>query len=468
MPDATLDGDRVGGATGPAADRVPSPSGATAREVERLLAAEPDVPGLRLLLDAEALAGWAAATGAHPLADGRYAVRYLRWKPGAGGVARLVPAERALPEVFLAVWHTGAAAKLAKGVGRAGRHAVHVDPDRLALVARAAGDRDLPGLRLVAPAAGDEVPARPGRDVRRALRGRTSLRPLAWKPGRRWVGRASSPDGALDPVVVRAYRPADLGRAVEGWRTVAGPPGPPGAAGRVRAPRPLAVDARRGLLVTEHLPGVPLDRLLAVGDARVEGALAAAGAVLADLHRLGPPRPPAQPADPLAAEIAAVRAAGRMLRRLRPDVLDATAGRTSGATLVDDVVRGLLRGGSGPLGPVHGDLSADQILVDARGRVSVLDLDEAGRGPLVADVADLAASWLVEAPAAADDRLGRLLDGYAARGGSWPDPDALRPWLAARLLRRAVAPFRTGSPTWAEQTDELLRRVRGVLDRGQR
>ncbi|HVL83576.1 MAG TPA: hypothetical protein VM367_04670 [Pseudonocardia sp.] len=95
---------------------------------------------------------------------------------------------------------------------------------------------------------------------------------------------------------------------------------------------------------------------------------------------------------------------------------------------------------------VHGDLSADQVLLRADGTVALLDLDRAARGPAAWDgatweAAELAAGTALPAPVRA--------------------PALLR---AAALVQRAPEPFRRMRPGWPALTAALVTGAERALE----
>lgn len=442
---------------GPGTPRQPWP------EVGRLLAAEPHVPGLPLLLDDGALRSWLQER----MQDRRAVPSdvtlrpYLRWKPGAGGVAR-VDLGPGTGELFLAVWHRGSEDKLRKTVERGGPDCVVVDEGRMAVLAGPGADRDLPGLVRLRRRGGATLLRRlhpvdddAARRLRRAA-GAGDPVTLAWKPQRRWVGRAGAEeatDGGGAPqvtpaVVLRAQRPDAARASAQGYRTVRSVLG--GA-----APRLLGTDLRRGLLAVEHLTGTTLDR--SVDDDRAEAAATAAGALLARLHSAEPRRPAGGPGAggrPTPDERDLVRTAAAQLALLVPD-----AGSGAVAELV---LASLDRLGRQPQVLVHGDLSADQVLVRPDGRVALLDLDEARRGEAAGDLAGAAAAWWLDDPRRAGVLVAALHTGYAA-AGTLPAADVLRVRTAAHLLRRAAEPFRLGAVDWPGAVRSRVSAARDVL-----
>jgi len=425
-------------------------------EVERLLAADPAVPGLRLLLDDDALGAWVARRlGPGSSVHGARRT-YLRWKPGSGGVARVRLGGPAEAQVFLAVWHPDSAAKLDKTVDCGGADVVAVDLDALAVLALPRADRHLPALgRLLAPGVGAAVDRLRVSDaaarqlLRRAVAAPGAVRTLAWKPQRRWVGTVGSE--ACAQVVLRAYRPSATEGVLGRYRAVS-------LAVGEQSPQVLGSNLRRGLVAVEHLPGLTLDRLPSPDTtADSDVVVRATGQLVARLHAGAAPARGQVPELRVQDECAAVEAAAVTLDLLAP---------RSGARLVaDKLLRRLRRLPEAPERLLHGDLSPDQVVVRADGGVGLIDLDEAVRGPAGYDLAGVAASWALLRPALAAGLVEQLLDGYGERLDV-PDLEVMRVRTAAHLLRRAPEPFRSGSPTWPVQVRQAVGMAAEVLADG--
>jgi hypothetical protein len=441
--------------------------------VAHLLRSDPDVPGLALLLDDAALATWLQARLGRPLVGVRR--RYLRWKPGAGGVAR-VDLGPGAGEAFLAVWHRDAAAKLAKTVQRGGRAVLAVDEQALAVLARPSADRDLPGLaRLQARGAAGVARRLDATDdsAHRLLRHvGTGARTLAWKPQRRWVGLLAGPQPrGHHGVVLRAYRPGAAEGAAAAYRSVHEAVGD-------SAPRLLGTDLRHGLLAVEHVPGRTLDAWPATlagagagggaGDGPRPGPVVRAGVLLAELHTAGP-LPAGRTDGPVARsaqgpglldvdeECRRVRDAAGLLALLVPG---------SGVeNLVDEVGAALHRLPASTPVLLHGDFSADQVVVRPDGGPALLDLDEACWGPAAYDLAGAAAAWWVAGGTGALALVGQLQEGYR-RLAPLPSLEQLRVRTAAHLLRRAAEPFRTGRPDWPARVRAAVDEARALLRSG--
>ncbi len=100
---------------------------------------------------------------------------------------------------------------------------------------------------------------------------------------------------------------------------------------------------------------------------------------------------------------------------------------------------------------VHGDFSADQVLVSGTD-IRLIDFDRARSGAAEADLGSFAAveevrRWKAEAgPGPYTDEL---LEGYGAGGGRFT-PAAVPVWAAYRLFCNSVDPFRDRAPGWSE------------------
>lgn len=385
-----------------------------------LLARDPGLPGLALLLDDDAL-------GARLGAPVRR--RYLRYKPGTSCVLGLDVDGR---RCFAVAYAEQTAAKLAKSAASAPRGSVLVVDEGLrVLVARPSADRDLPALARLA--------RDPSRALARAMRGHdltgAQVRVLAHKPQRRWVGRLDLPDGA--PAVLRVHRPEDAQATLAALRVLDGV--------RATTPQLLGSDPRLGLVAVSWLPGTALHELLDAG-AATTAQLRATGAALAELH--------AGALDGLtlrtpASDVEAVRRAAGAVADLLPALADQVAAL---ATRLERLLPAVT------VRPVaaHGDLSADQVVVGPDGRTGLIDLDAACAAEAELDLGSAAASLQVAAVGGAPVRpaaaLDEVLDGY----GGPVDDSRLQVHTAAALLRRVVEPFRTCRADWDDTAAQLL------------
>lgn len=104
----------------------------------------------------------------------------------------------------------------------------------------------------------------------------------------------------------------------------------------------------------------------------------------------------------------------------------------------------------GPAVVVHGDFSADQVLVSGPA-VRLIDFDRARPGVPEADLGSFAAVediGRLRGHTAGGPRSAALLEGYVQAGGRFR-PRAADAWAALRLFAGSVDPFRDRFPDWA-------------------
>lgn len=424
----------------------PSPiSAADAALAERQRA----LPGLAALLDEVAFTS--LLDEAYPEAGVRSArARYLRLKPSTNClVAFEVEASAGSTRVYARTHPRSDAGKLARvnearAVGALGRGGALLE-ELLVAVYPFPNDRRLPVLtrlfddegraRLLATALGGDSPL-----------ASAALEVVRHKPERRLVGVLEASDG--ERAVVKAYD-RDWARASRAAATVR-------SRGHLRVPRRLGGSAAERVLVTEWLPGEPLDALVLVEGAH-GGAATAAGRALGELH--------AHPSEGLpratgGEEAAALAAAARAVGALSPRV--DRAARELARGLSRRLTADPLRRSTDAI--VHGDFSADQILARDDGEVSLIDLDEAHRGDPAVDLGSFLARLELDVleerlPATVAGELGEgLLAGYEDAAGSLPH--GVREHIAGALLRLAPEPFRHRHRDWPELMTAALERAR--------
>ncbi|MQA82325.1 MAG: phosphotransferase, partial [Streptosporangiales bacterium] len=241
---------------------------------------EPDLPGIRLALDVEALADrlahWLPAGDA--LVEGR--VTYLRYKPRTSLVAGLaLRTTSGHRQAFVKAYGPGSAPKLDKlrSVGahdRIGLGTFVDDGLRLAVV-DATSDRRLPALR------------------RMLAKAERCVEPLRYKPERRWVGVVGRQTS--DPCLVKIHQPGFARSFARRHAALerAGLPVP-----ELRRAQPAT-----GLMTYEWFEGEHVE------DVDAPGLLTEVGALLARLHAVPVTAEPAATPVSRAAELAdAVRA----------------------------------------------------------------------------------------------------------------------------------------------------------------
>lgn len=288
-----------------------------------------------------------------------------------------------------------------------------------------------------------------------------ALTVLRYNPTRRLVLRRQEP--GQDPCVIRvtAHRQHAVGRvpaalAEAGLPVVQPLPGRGGFPSRRVSAWPW--------YGTGHLGAADLDPADRLAAARETGA--ALARLHAATHLLDGAHPPfggaaATVADdphavlgPLVGDLAQLDrcAADRMA-----DLVHRLATRTGAMGPVPELV------------PVHGDFSADQVLVGGPGGdgIRLIDFDRAGVGPRALDLGSFAAVELLEKGASLDDLplTGGLLEGYRAAGAVVPTTEELRVWTARALLARVSEPFRAADPDWVDGIHRRLDQVGEVLAR---
>lgn len=403
----------------------------------------------------------------------------LRFKPGLSTSAVLMDAAGQEPPGWIQVSHPAHLDKLGNALELAGQRGqqVHLAKVDGLTIAHGTIDTDprlqkgLDSLRPEHPSVTEAVSS--GR-----------LQVLRYNPQRRLVLRQDGPhqDGSpVDALVLRVTTGRQVGTHAA-LRVIAG-------AG-VPVVEPLGKDAGprgRRVSVWPWFGAGDLASLSAAdaGATAAGTAATAAGAALARLHRIQQPTAPAHgEAARMSQPFRRVPDSAAALSALVDDlaVLDrAAAERMRG--LVSRVIAGL-NSRTWETGLIHGDFSADQVLVGRAGEdaVRLTDFDRAGLGPLVADHGSFVAAELLEAavpdttdpggsasglctdPAALP--LARaLLSGYADADGTarqQDDPEALRPWTARALLGRVLEPFRAADPDWVAAINRRLDQVSEV------
>lgn len=388
---------------------------------------DPGLTALNLFFDAEALG---------VLLGRPVRVSHLRWKRGVSAVARLHDDGGVR---WLALYSTAASVKLDKSLKRAVTHGFpleryDVDGGVLA-TGPVALDPRLYGALRPFRRAGSCFPS-------------SEVRILKYNPFRRLVF-ASGQDKSF------------------------------GLVGRVSAAAPcttvamLSELASRGvpllvpLAVGDLPPGTPTGRhisylpwygqgdLSTVSPAQAGAASLAAGQALALLHRQPPLhqthawRPPAGRLKLLVRENAALMPENvNRLNRVR-SALEPLLRRPGRAALI------------------HGDFSADQVLV-AGSEVKLIDFERCTYGAGASDLGSFAAVEVLEAgPAAGVDvlalpRTASLLEGYSAGKDALNGSEVLG-WTVFFLLNRLRDPFQACMSDWRQQMEQRLRLIEGIL-----
>ncbi len=181
-----------------------------------------------------------------------------------------------------------------------------------------------------------------------------------------------------------------------------------------------------------------------------------AGEALAALHGLNQEiyHVLAEPGGEIAAQISATRS---MVTTILPELAGPAAALT-------DLLLAAVADRPGRSRPVliHGDFSADQILVQGS-EIRMIDFDRMTRCEAEADLGAFGATEEIAAGGKPGSGLGgpktaHLIDGYRRAGGS-VSIDRVPVWAALRLFLGSVDPFRNRSDTWPADTDWHIRRA---------
>jgi Ser/Thr protein kinase RdoA (MazF antagonist) len=264
----------------------------------------------------------------------------------------------------------------------------------------------------------------------------TDLELVGYRPLRRAVLRAER-DGVT--WFVKILRPADghAGDVVARHRLLSD-------AG-VPVPRVERADDD-GLVVLHALPGTSL----------LDAVVAGRAPALADM--LG-----VVEAFPAAVRDLPVRRPWSARARAYGDALAVRPELAERARAVAASVRGGLRGtDGGPVVATHGDLHEGQLLVDAEGRpTGLLDVDTAGPGRLVDDVACLLAH--LRAVSATTPAVEATAARWTAEADAFVDPAALRVRVAGVLLSLAAGALPVDAGTSPDDAARMLTAAEAAL-----
>jgi hypothetical protein len=182
-----------------------------------------------------------------------------------------------------------------------------------------------------------------------------------------------------------------------------------------------------------------------------------AGEALAVIHGIdvGTGADPAEEAGNLVRQLAATRS---MITELLPE-LEAPVSRLT-SRLLEEICTTSPHGQQPVL--VHGDFSADQILVNGSA-VRIIDFDRVRTADPEMDLGSFAAVEEIADPGEAGPGAGgrktaHLIDGYRDAGGDVSQA-GVNTWAAFRLFLNSVDPFRNRASDWPADTDWRIRRA---------
>ncbi len=274
-----------------------------------------------------------------------------------------------------------------------------------------------------------------------------TLRRLRYKPARRYVAQLTAKTGRQ--ALLKIYADDDYPTASYATKAFK-------SRGPLRLPQRMGRSTRHRILALEWLPGQSLHK--AMQDPRFElSAVRATGAALAGLHTQIPKRLMYISRE---VEVVPLLSAAVGVATVCPHLAERAY------NLATHLAMGLLDAPRLNY-PIHGDFSADQVLL-TNGNVALVDLDHAVHSDPATDlgsfVAQLEYDTLVnDFPADQVEVLAsELLTGYRLQTRR-DLPARIDLYVAASLLRLAPHPFRYRNPAWPEQTDAILKRAEAII-----
>jgi aminoglycoside phosphotransferase (APT) family kinase protein len=393
---------------------------------------DPALPGLSLMLDADALA---ARLGLPSLEHA-----YLRYKPATSCVAAFVPDEQSPPFAVMAYSHSRFEVIRRRSEWLKAATPAELLEDACMVRVPLALDRGLKGAsRLASPDGAGKLLRRLAQLPAEAGAAATILR---YKPGRRLVARLDSEGRPV--ALVKAYSADVFAIAMVGAI----------AAAALGGPQVLGLDPGRHIIATAWIDGRPL--CPAERDHVDRAAIREVGTRLAEVHaaRFRPPLRQGRKSEQarVLEHLAAVRtldpALAREVEPLAQRIADGLNHKAGDACLV------------------HGDFSADQVLLAFSGPV-IVDWDSVASGDPACDLATFFARLDAQAldgivtAGEAEAAQASVAEGYSGQAGGLPE--RLRIQHAAALLALMAEGFRLRRPGWPQRAEGLLKRAEGLL-----
>lgn len=408
-----------------------------------------ELPGLEKLFDAEAFCdALRAATADMGIRSAK--LRYLRYKPGQNCLAAYtLDVNGATVECHAKAYRLADAEKFAKAELRAnvsgplgeGRF---VWPRLGIEVCIFPNDNKLASLPLLTDAARREDFLKRHLPEQPAL-WQSSIRTLAYKPERRWVGALEVNGAPL--AVCKLYGAAAFEEVRSKSKHF--------ASGEVLRLAPLLGRSKgRGALFFGWQPGQLLSQAM-IEPSFDPAILFRVGVALAELQRQTIPGLPVRADD-----ARTFGELGSFIGFLLPHLAERLR------SLVQQLITGLA---SSPRreSTIHGDFYAKQILLAVE-HVTVLDLDEAARGDAGTDLGSFLAHLEREviggrlAETKREKLREQFLRGYGSAGGEI-DSRLVDLHVAARLFARLPDFFRNHDLEWPQRTEEMLARIESLV-----
>jgi hypothetical protein len=435
-----------------------------------------NLPGLRVMLDAEKFRGLIQSRIGDSLGTiDSCAINYIRYKPGTNclvayelSVKGTDPAPRKITlygKLYAAADYTNALEKSrqVRWIDIPGAPSTLPLDEQLAILYFYPNDCLIDGLRLLSDLKKiqrllyERLDYSPSEEWRISDR-RLKVTMVRYKPERRAVvridtKRVNRKSGEKKPIsIYLRFYSDDRGAGVHSLQkslfaateSVSG----------IAVPRPLAYITERKLLMLEAVEGVELLTHLMAGD---RGSVALAATAISELHRCVHIRPPFREIGSL---IENASATGDILRRVAPE----TSRHTS--EIVAKLSKYHSQYGQSRMAFVHGDYYYGQVLIQGL-RAAIIDFDRSYFGEAAADIGNFCAHLrLLGIEGRVADTAGlesEFLDAYRRDQQYEIDANSMRFYLAYGLFLLAIGPFRRLEARWKQKTHAILDECQRIL-----
>jgi len=276
------------------------------------------------------------------------------------------------------------------------------------------------------------------------------LRPeaLSYKPERRFVGHLGA--GGDESLVIRVYPTSEFGKYRQrAWSFV--------NSGDLRVPTVVGDSQRYSILAHRWVPGTVLRDALC-GTERPVPEIGQVASALASLHRQ---RPRLNALYSEGDYCRALAAACGAIAAVDPDL-------GARAAELQIAVQGVVRSLQWRSQAVHGDFTADQVVVDSEG-VTLLDFDRAAYGHPSMDVGAFSGGLIARSlagglPMQQATSVSRSLAASYWAAAGWEDPAGVRAFTAGALLMTAPESFRHRCADWPTRIAAVLESVQQILE----
>lgn len=417
-----------------------------------VVARDPDLPGLRFLLDDDAALELLQEHCPH-LKPSAVRCTYLRYKPHTSCLAAYTVTTTEGEQLFYAkTYPLSNSGKMEKILGRETNQATcrpsTFEAPGLATVFSAFPyDDELPALRLLT----DAVLGKPL--LTRIVPERTQLHaarmvPLRYKPERRFVARLDVND--QPSAVLKIHSESRYQQARRATKSL-------GSLYDVEIAKTIGHSDRHCSLLLSWRTGSNLSTNMELGQA-IAASFESAGTMLGKLHRQPMVKIPRrstqyeiQEIQQQSQEFSYVEdAISTRLKRLTSQCADAIAGAVFQPV------------------PTHGDFHSGQLLVED-GNASIIDLDDVALGNAAYDLGNFLAHLeraCLQGTLRESEKqqfAEALLDGYESDASDLIDHRLVKCYTASGLVRLVHEPFRHRASDWQDQQERILACVEKIL-----